>query len=96
MVADWHFEWHAVADQRAIFAGHAAMSCPWCGAAVACDGFDVSAAQPGVPCVQRELAKAVQWARNRGEELRAYVESEPGQPYKRVWSATEIRAAEQE
>ena len=96
MVPDWHFEWHAVADQRAIFAGRSAMTCPWCGAPVACDGFDVSAAQPSVPLVPRELAKAVLWARNRGEVLSEYLESEPGQPYKGLWGETEVRAAEQE
>jgi len=95
MVPDWHFEWHSEEDQRAIFAGRAAMVCPWCSAAVACDGLDVSAAQASLVLVHRELAKAVQWTRNRGDVLSKDAESEIGEPYMRHWSETEIHAAEQ-
>jgi len=95
VVPDWHFEWHAGDDQKAIYEGKLAMTCPFCGAGVTYDGFDLGPASPKLRKAQRDITKASCWARmNGGGSLAKYLQTEIGQPYVGLWSRRKVQAAD--
>ena len=96
MVPDWHFEWHSQADQSDIFGGRQTMECPWCRAGVSFDGFAVSKAESQPTVAKRDLTKAARSARIQSVNLREYLQTKEGEPFRACWSEAEVEAADRQ
>ena len=100
LLADWHWEWHNVADYRAIYKGAAAMECPVCLAGVMfVGGYLPLAACPegsAVERVKRDVVKAATWnvLCNVGTALAKYLTTAEGRPYANYWSQDEVNQAD--
>ncbi len=99
-IPDWHREWYQRQDQARIFQGTAAMECPLCGALAMHAGWATPLVCPApeglIEKVKRDVIQAAIWASgNTGKTLAEYLTTQEGSPYVNMWTADEVRQADQ-